>query len=398
MGRLLAWLSIAPVAGLACSSVLVMDASTEGAAASPGGAGGSASDGGSATVGGGGDGGVQGAPECDVPSDCGTDTDCRTYACTGGNCSSEAVALGAPCDDDGGAFCDGRGQCVAAAGQPCTAHDQCASEHCIDAVCCDTDCNGGVLDDCMACDLGGMVGTCSAEPAATACGGGGTCDVLGRCWECLPAYADDFQKPDGDLAGELLTVPQSTSWFRGGISNLFSIVNGADLRAVDEGPTPYGSAYLAPMASALPYANLRLRLSFTLHGTLEGNSFAAVYVDTENSGTEVSGIGVAYSAIGNNGSLLLQDLDEYAEVTNLNGLLSAETPYFLEADVDALKVGRAALTSGTYAHLGGATIATVTCTFTTETQNTYVTVRSTAEGLVAPSIHELSVETCVVTP
>lgn len=65
-------------------------------------------------------------------------------------------------------------------GTPCIVAGQCASNNCVDGVCCDTSCT----DQCEACDVTGEVGTCSAVlgmPHGTrpTCGTGacmGTCD------------------------------------------------------------------------------------------------------------------------------------------------------------------------------------------------------------------------------
>src|SRR5262245_65700254 len=45
-------------------------------------------------------------------------------------------------------------------GSSCTAPDQCASGNCVSGVCCDTACT----NQCDACNLTGLVGTCSPRP------------------------------------------------------------------------------------------------------------------------------------------------------------------------------------------------------------------------------------------
>lgn len=73
-------------------------------------------------------------------------------------------------------------------GEPCTAASDCASSFCVDGVCCDSPCSGG----CLACNLPGSTGICSAVPAgeaspecpdegAASCGRDGTCDGNGGC-------------------------------------------------------------------------------------------------------------------------------------------------------------------------------------------------------------------------
>lgn len=46
-------------------------------------------------------------------------------------------------------------------GRTCVADGECASDHCVDGVCCDDGCTG----TCRACDLAGSVGTCTNVPA-----------------------------------------------------------------------------------------------------------------------------------------------------------------------------------------------------------------------------------------
>jgi hypothetical protein len=56
--------------------------------------------------------------------------------------------------------CDPTQQCKALAGHTCTSFSDCASGHCADGVCCNTDCNG----TCQQCNLAGKLGTCSPTP------------------------------------------------------------------------------------------------------------------------------------------------------------------------------------------------------------------------------------------
>lgn len=55
-------------------------------------------------------------------------------------------------------------------GDACSQADDCASEHCVDGVCCSDACGGGSLTDCVACNVGGFEGTCSPRPLGTSCG------------------------------------------------------------------------------------------------------------------------------------------------------------------------------------------------------------------------------------
>ena len=68
-------------------------------------------------------------------------------------------------------------------GIACTTGTQCASGFCANGVCCDTAC----ADQCKACNLTGLVGTCSNKPGnppctdGTACTTGETCQANGTC-------------------------------------------------------------------------------------------------------------------------------------------------------------------------------------------------------------------------
>ena len=113
---------------------------------------------------------------------------CAPFQCGGdaclGDCSEDA-------DCASGSFCNAS-MCTAkrALGESCTAGNGCASEFCVDGVCCETSCQG----QCEACDVPGNTGTCTpviGAPHGTrpACDGDGTaCD--GAC---------DGSDPDGCL-------------------------------------------------------------------------------------------------------------------------------------------------------------------------------------------------------
>ncbi len=70
-------------------------------------------------------------------------------------------------------------------GDACAAATECASDFCVDGVCCNTACGGGSTTDCQACStaMGAAVsGTCGAASAATTCRGvAGACDVAEQC-------------------------------------------------------------------------------------------------------------------------------------------------------------------------------------------------------------------------
>ena len=121
----------------------------------------------------------------------------------GGSCSS--LSTNANCGTCGhscaaGSTCVG-GSCYLVAGQPCTGAGQCASNFCVDGVCCDTSCAG----QCQACAERSKVGTCTtisgnprgSRPACTGtqptcagqCGGSlaNQCTYPGSGTVCTPA-------------------------------------------------------------------------------------------------------------------------------------------------------------------------------------------------------------------
>ena len=159
---------------------------------------------------------------CVSPGVCDGQGNCRTAlgkACfTHGECSSNLCVDGNCCDstctgtcracnlsgsqgkcafmptgqtDPGGtpactgtSACDGKGACKKALGQTCAAAGDCASGVCSDGVCCDKACDA----TCMACNLLGTKGTCTAvaagkpDPAAKPpCAGTSACDGKGSC-------------------------------------------------------------------------------------------------------------------------------------------------------------------------------------------------------------------------
>jgi hypothetical protein len=118
-----------------------------------------------------------------------------TRMCTGGH-TCMGASCGSMCASDGecqgGFFCDNNAcQPKRTAGAACTAKNQCASDFCVDGVCCNTAC----AQTCYACDLPGSVGMCNPIPdgqergatpecapqAPTTCGHIGGCNGRGAC-------------------------------------------------------------------------------------------------------------------------------------------------------------------------------------------------------------------------
>jgi hypothetical protein len=116
--------------------------------------------------------GTAGDPSCD-PFVCdGSSTLCPS-SCTGdGDCAASAYCDGAVC------------QPKKADGVACVAGNECLSDSCADAVCCDATC-GGVCEACTAALTGGADGVCAPIPASAdpeaECGAGSLCDGAGVC-------------------------------------------------------------------------------------------------------------------------------------------------------------------------------------------------------------------------
>ena len=144
------------------------------------------------------------APQCQLKrtngQSCSLASQCQSGNCVDGVCCNDACGgsclacnvsgnLGTcttiatnqdPANECNPGACDGLGQCQRSLGVSCTVNAQCASGNCVDGVCCNTTC----LGTCLACDLGGSLGTCSNVPANVdpanecpngACTGSGTC-------------------------------------------------------------------------------------------------------------------------------------------------------------------------------------------------------------------------------
>jgi PQQ-like domain len=63
-------------------------------------------------------------------------------------------------------------------GGACGAGNQCGSGFCVAGICCDTACTGNA---CMACDVPGSAGHCSARPNGTSCSDGNACTQTDSC-------------------------------------------------------------------------------------------------------------------------------------------------------------------------------------------------------------------------
>jgi hypothetical protein len=131
----------------------------------------------------------QASGTCDGKGQClaGATLPCKSGVCDGSSCGS-TCATSAQCQP--GFFCDGTScRIKLAMAAACTSDPQCGSGHCVDHVCCASDC----AQTCSACNLPGSIGSCTAvadgqDPdkecpaeAAGTCGRGGGCNGRGSC-------------------------------------------------------------------------------------------------------------------------------------------------------------------------------------------------------------------------
>lgn len=105
---------------------------------------------------------------CNADDECAQGFACRDNVCTstggaGGGGGASTCRLSTECA--AGEFCL-NGACLPkqSPGASCTRAEECASAHCADFVCCDSECT----DACGSCALPGTTGTCSPEPLGTA--------------------------------------------------------------------------------------------------------------------------------------------------------------------------------------------------------------------------------------
>ena len=127
---------------------------------------------------------------------------CASASCSGtcqacnvpgslGTCSN--VAVGSPddsCPSD--QACDANHQCKARTGHQCGIFSDCASGHCADGVCCNTDCN----DTCKVCNLNNSLGTCALVPVGN--------EDPGTC------VSDSSQPRSCDASGVCTNGPKAT--------------------------------------------------------------------------------------------------------------------------------------------------------------------------------------------
>jgi len=178
-----------------CASILGMD---EGEPVDSTATGGSGGDGGASSSGSGGAvGGAGGTEQC-VPSECPVGVgQCASGACVNNHCEVVIEPTGTACNEDGGSYCDGAGDCV-----ECITNDHCGGDPCQDNGCVAASCddqlqNNGESDV----DCGGDCGGC---PNGYGCFTYDDCQskaCLGNlCWPCsfhVQCPSDQWYCDDG---------------------------------------------------------------------------------------------------------------------------------------------------------------------------------------------------------
>lgn len=110
---------------------------------------------------------------CNQPSDCtAPSTLCMQRGCSTNNCVYTPAATGTPCNDDGGHYCDGTGLCVA-----CNQAIDCPAPN---TVCAQTTCNGNNCGTVFS-----LTGTPCNEDAGHFCDGTGVCVQCNQNIDCL---------------------------------------------------------------------------------------------------------------------------------------------------------------------------------------------------------------------
>jgi hypothetical protein len=188
------------VAAVGCNAILGIDGDVNRLGPAPvvGGGGSAGAGGGSGgNIGGGGSGGSGGSTtSCVVDEQCDPITaQCKFAECIEGMCGIGYKGPGTACTENDGTVCDGMGTCIfdpgAVNGEPCFEGSDCASDFCVDGMCCGSACTA----DCNACvgeDTGKPDGECQPIISGTdpfndcvepeLCNGWGACDRGVHMW------------------------------------------------------------------------------------------------------------------------------------------------------------------------------------------------------------------------
>ncbi len=131
---------------------------------------------------------------CCGSASCGTCLSCGVAGSLGSCTPMPRLTEDADSGCTGASTCNGVGDCRAKNGQACVAGADCASQQCVDGICCESACTG----TCYSCNQPGKLGTCAPldhaeDPiAAIPCAGSAFCEAaLAGTAICRPKISDD---------------------------------------------------------------------------------------------------------------------------------------------------------------------------------------------------------------
>jgi len=141
-------------------------------------------------------------------------TSCRSCGLPGnvGVCTTVVNAEDPP-TCSGTNICNAAGACTLKNGQPCSTNGSCASNFCVDGVCCNTACN----NVCVTCVGGGQNGTCHLVPAGQtdppSCVAPNICSAAGTCGPPVPSAPTGVRPLNGANTGSIFFAPSLRPMF-----------------------------------------------------------------------------------------------------------------------------------------------------------------------------------------
>jgi hypothetical protein len=181
------------------------------------------------------------APTCDGLGECiaSAPRPCAPYACNVNAGCFDACTTSSQCQAPNtcaGGSCGPKGN-----GSPCSQSSECASSHCVDAVCCNEACT----ERCKACDVGTSPGVCtqvlSGPPhgARSPCAGSGTCGGT-----CSSASATACTYPGDDVTCRSASCSGTTLTARAGCNGVGSCASSTTTSCGDFACNAGGTACL----------------------------------------------------------------------------------------------------------------------------------------------------------
>lgn len=186
------------------------------------------------------------APTCDGTGQCvpSTPRACAPYACNGntgcfGSCTASTQ-------------CQAPNSCVSGScgpkgnGSTCAQSSECASQHCVDSVCCNEACT----DRCKACDLGTAAGTCGQVTSGPPHGTRSPCAGSGACaGSCTSASATACTYPGDEVTCRSASCAGATFTARAGCNAAGSCADPATTSCGDLVCNAAGTACLSTCTS-----------------------------------------------------------------------------------------------------------------------------------------------------